>query len=102
MLSFMMQGETMNTNMLAIVKQIIAEQGEGILDSPQRLKAFFADYARDEQMARIASIGTVPAQTFSNHDKTLDQNPTFAKRFLCVVRVRFGHGALSFCISKER
>jgi len=38
----------MNTNMLAIVKQIIAEQGEGILDDPQRLKAFFADLARDE------------------------------------------------------
>jgi len=38
----------MNTNMLAIVKKIIAEQGEDILDNPQRLKAFFADLARDE------------------------------------------------------
>ena len=38
----------MNTNLLAIVKQIIAEQGEDILDSPQRLKAFFSDLARDE------------------------------------------------------
>jgi len=38
----------MNTNLLAIVKQIVAEQGEAILDSPQRLKAFFADIARDE------------------------------------------------------
>jgi len=27
----------MNTNLLNIVKQIIAEQGEGILDNPQRL-----------------------------------------------------------------
>ena len=38
----------MNTNLLAIVKQIIAEHGEDILANPQRLKAFFADLARDE------------------------------------------------------
>ena len=38
----------MNTNVLAIVKQIVAEQGMDIFDNPQRLKAFFADLARDE------------------------------------------------------
>ena len=37
----------MNTNLLAIVKQIVAEQGEGILGEPRRVAAFFADLARD-------------------------------------------------------
>jgi|GEM_PF-5636629 len=45
----------MNTNLLNIVKQIIAERGDSILDDPQRLKAFFADYAKDEpKQERIA------------------------------------------------
>jgi hypothetical protein len=38
----------MNTNLLSIVKQIIAQYGEGILADPARLKAFFGDLARDE------------------------------------------------------
>ncbi|GHV84613.1 hypothetical protein AGMMS50230_02210 [Spirochaetia bacterium] len=38
----------MNTNLLTIVKQIIAMNGEGILADPQRLKAFFSDLAKDE------------------------------------------------------
>ncbi|GMO50712.1 MAG: hypothetical protein Pg6C_14850 [Treponemataceae bacterium] len=38
----------MNTNLLNIVKRIAAEQGEGILGDPQRLKSFVKDYAKDE------------------------------------------------------
>jgi hypothetical protein len=38
----------MNTNLLTIVKQIIASNGEGILNDPRRLKAFFDDLAKDE------------------------------------------------------
>jgi flagellar basal body-associated protein FliL len=38
----------MNTNLLDIVKQIIADYGEAILKDPQRLKAFFNDLAKDE------------------------------------------------------
>jgi len=45
----------MNTNILGIVKRIVAEQGEDILDNSQRLKAFFVDYAKDEpQQERLA------------------------------------------------
>ena len=47
----------MNTNMFAIVKKIIAEQGETILDNPQRLKAFFADYAKDEPKQERLAFG---------------------------------------------
>jgi hypothetical protein len=38
----------MNINLLTIVKQIIAANGEEILENPQRLKAFFDDLAKDE------------------------------------------------------
>ena len=38
----------MNTNLLSIVKQIIADTGEAILADPARLKAFFSDLAKDE------------------------------------------------------
>jgi formylglycine-generating enzyme required for sulfatase activity len=38
----------MNTNLLNIVKQIIADYGEAILKDPQRLKALFGDLAKDE------------------------------------------------------
>jgi hypothetical protein len=38
----------MNTNLVSIVKQIIAGHGETILAEPQRLKAFFGDLAKDE------------------------------------------------------
>ena len=47
----------MNTNLLSIVKRIIAEQGEDILDNPQRLKAFFTDYAKDEPKQERVAFG---------------------------------------------
>jgi len=37
----------MNTNLLNIVKRIIAEQGEAILSEPKRVSAFFSDLARE-------------------------------------------------------
>jgi hypothetical protein len=36
-----------NTNFVNIIKRIIAEQGEGILADPQRLKEYIRDYASD-------------------------------------------------------
>ena len=42
-------------NIANIVKQIITEQGEGIVQNNQRLRAFFSDYAKDEpKQDRIA------------------------------------------------
>jgi hypothetical protein len=38
----------MNTNLLAIVKQIVADHGESILGDSARLKPLFADYAKNE------------------------------------------------------
>ncbi|MDR2660317.1 MAG: hypothetical protein LBC27_10095 [Spirochaetaceae bacterium] len=36
----------MNTNLLNIVKRIVAEQGEAVLGDPQRLKPFIKSYAQ--------------------------------------------------------
>jgi hypothetical protein len=38
----------MNENLLAIIKRIVADHGEGILSDPQRLKPLFSDYAKNE------------------------------------------------------
>ncbi|GHU59333.1 hypothetical protein FACS189444_4450 [Spirochaetia bacterium] len=38
----------MNTNLLSIIKRIVAEQGEGILADPLRLKSIVKDYAKKE------------------------------------------------------
>jgi len=37
----------MNTSLLDIVKQIVADQGDAILSDPKRVTAFFSDLARD-------------------------------------------------------
>jgi hypothetical protein len=45
----------MNTNFVAIIKRIIAEQGEDILANPQRVKGFVQDYAaRESKVERLA------------------------------------------------
>jgi hypothetical protein len=38
----------MNRNLLAVIKQIVTEQGDGILSEQRRVSAFFADLAKDE------------------------------------------------------
>jgi len=47
----------MNVNMLDIIKKIIAEQGEEILGDPQRLKAIFKDYAKNELKEQRLAFG---------------------------------------------
>jgi len=75
----------MNSNLLNIVKQIIAEQGENILADPQRLKAFFSDLARDIPKSQknafikcldygfVQTLKNVSAQYRSDAIKTLAQ-----------------------------
>jgi hypothetical protein len=47
----------MNVNLLDIVRRIVAEQGEGILGDPQRLKAFFSDLAKNESKPLRLAFG---------------------------------------------
>jgi Ca-activated chloride channel family protein len=54
----------MNANLLNIVKCITAEQGEGILGDPQRLKSFIKDYAKDEPKEDRVAFGRCIEQDF--------------------------------------
>jgi tetratricopeptide (TPR) repeat protein len=60
----------MNTNLLNIIKQIVAEQGDDILANPKRVSAFFADLARDipkpEKNALLRSLEHGFAQIMRN------------------------------------
>jgi len=73
----------MNVNLLNIVNRIIAEQGEGILSNPQRVKAFFADLAKDEpkpdKVAFVYCLGHGFAQIL--------KNPAMPDRSLCKQRL---------------
>jgi hypothetical protein len=53
-----------NTNLLSIIKRIIAEQGESILGDPQRLKRYVSDYAKDEPKEDRAAFGRAVEQGF--------------------------------------
>jgi len=46
-----------NTNLLNIVKQIIATHGEGVLADPQKLKPLFSDYAKNESKEERIAFG---------------------------------------------
>jgi hypothetical protein len=65
----------MNNNLLAIVKQIIAEQGEGILGDPPRLRSFVKDYAKDEPQEERAAFGRcIEIGAYREFGKTNSQN----------------------------
>jgi hypothetical protein len=61
----------MNTNLLNIVKRIIAECGENILSDPARLKALFSDYAKNElKEDRVAFGRCIEIGSYSELKKT--------------------------------
>ncbi|MDR2759973.1 MAG: hypothetical protein LBB78_11405, partial [Spirochaetaceae bacterium] len=47
----------MNTNLIAVIKRIIAEQGEAILTDGTRLKGYVADYASQESKVERLAFG---------------------------------------------
>ena len=47
----------MNTSFLAVVKRIIAEQGETVLADPQRLKPFIKDYGQNVPQEERRAFG---------------------------------------------
>jgi hypothetical protein len=47
----------MNTNFVAIIKRIIAEQGENILANPVQLKGYVSDYAVAESKPERLAFG---------------------------------------------
>ncbi|MDR2551888.1 MAG: hypothetical protein LBD31_01795 [Treponema sp.] len=54
----------MNNSFLAVVKRIIAEQGEGILGDPRRIKPFIKDYAQQVPQEERRAFGRCLEQDF--------------------------------------
>jgi RNA polymerase subunit RPABC4/transcription elongation factor Spt4 len=59
-----------NDSLLAVIKQIVAEQGDAILSDPRRVSAFLADLARDipkpQKTAFVKCLEHQSAQTLKN------------------------------------
>jgi hypothetical protein len=82
-----------NTNLLDIVRRIVAEQGEGILGDPQRLKAFFSDLARDEpKPLRLAFGRCVEAGAYAAMKTAPDAAERAERKAAIAQRVRDDQG----------
>jgi hypothetical protein len=83
----------MNINLLDIVKQIIADYGENILENPQRLKAFFSDLAKDEpKPLRIAFERCIEGGAYTALKNAIDVNERTLRKTEIAQRVRDEHG----------
>lgn len=73
----------MNESLLAIIKRIVAEQGESILNDPKRLKSFVSDYARWEPKEdRIAFGRSIENGFYTELKQTSPANRTSTKASL--------------------
>jgi hypothetical protein len=83
----------MNANLLTIVKQIIAEYGEGILADPQRLKALFSDLAKDEpKPLRIAFGRCVENGAYNALKNAQDAAERMERKAVITQKIRDEHG----------
>jgi hypothetical protein len=83
----------MNTNLLNIVKRIIADYGEAVLADPQRLKAFFSDLAKDEpKPLRIAFDRCIEAGAYAALKTAQDAAERAEHKALVVQKVHDEHG----------
>jgi formylglycine-generating enzyme required for sulfatase activity len=83
----------MNTNLVNIVKQIIAANGETVLSDPQRLKAFFSDLAKDEPKPLRTAFGRCIEEGAYNALKLEpDRNERAERKAVIAQRVHDEHG----------
>ena len=83
----------MNTKLLHIVKQIIADNGEGILSDPARVKAFFSDLAKDEpKPLRMAFGRGLEAGAYTALKTAPDAGERALRKTTIARRLRDEHG----------
>jgi hypothetical protein len=83
----------MNKNLLNIVKQIIAGYGETVFTNPRRLKAFFADLARDEPKPLRAAFGRcIEEGAYAALKTAPDAKERTERKAVIARRVRDEHG----------
>jgi hypothetical protein len=83
----------MNGNLLAIVRQIIADNGEGILGDPPRLRAFFSDLAKDQpKPLRIAFGRCLEADAYTALKTASGDAERVSRKASIAQRLRDEHG----------
>jgi hypothetical protein len=83
----------MNTNLVYIVKHIIANNGEAVLADPARLKAFFSDLAKDEpNPLRIAFGRCIEAGAYTALKDAPDAAERTEHKAALTQRLRDEHG----------
>jgi WD40 repeat protein len=89
----------MNNNLLFIVRRIIADNGEGILGDPARLKALFSDLAKDEpKPLRIACGRGLEAGAYMALTTAPDAAERISRKAAIAQRVRDDQGLdMSLC-----
>jgi hypothetical protein len=89
----------MNTNLVTIVKRIIAEQGETVLDNPRRMKAVFSDLAKEEpKPLRLAFGRCIEAGAYTALKNARDGQERREVKAAIAQRVRDEEGLdIAFC-----
>ena len=83
----------MNTNLLKVVKEIISQYGEEVLEDPRRLKAFFGDLAKDEPKPLRLAFGRCVEEGAYNALKSAADAAERAERKVSITqRVLDEHG----------
>jgi hypothetical protein len=91
----------MNTNLLAIVKQITAEYGEDVLGDANRLKAFFGDLAKDESKPLRLAFGRAIEEDAYNALKTSKDAAERAERKAAIAQKLLDEHGLDVALSGE-
>ncbi|MDR2798698.1 MAG: tetratricopeptide repeat protein, partial [Treponema sp.] len=89
----------MNSNLVTILKQIIAHSSEEILADSRRLKAFFADLAKDEPKPLRTAFGCcIEAEAYNALKTAPDAAERVSRKAKIVQRVHDEHGLdRAFC-----
>ena len=89
----------MNTSFLAVIKQIIADQGEAILGEPQRLKGIIRDLAQNEPQSLRKAFGLcVENGAYAVLKNARDAEGRAARKTAIAQRLRDDHGLdLTLC-----
>ncbi|MDR2484547.1 MAG: formylglycine-generating enzyme family protein, partial [Treponema sp.] len=83
----------MNTNLLAVLKQMTARYGEEVLDDAERVKAGLNDLAQEEpKPIRIALVLCIESRGYTALKSAADPGERAARKAVIVQRVRKGHG----------
>jgi LPS O-antigen subunit length determinant protein (WzzB/FepE family) len=89
----------MNTNLVNIIKRIIAEQGEDILANPQRVKGYVNDYAsRESKVERLAFGRCIEHGAYAELKNAPDAEARLAVKAAVAQRVHSNEGLeLALC-----